>query len=633
LPTFTKAYTALVWLVFLFSGGYQTAYAQSATLTEETIHTAIEYCNTSDTTHTLEQAIDCTYQPQKKLNDWKLTGSTLWIRLNISSSKPQAQLLAIHVAPHFLNDITLYEQTDQVWQRQQAGSGFAFDPERAQLGGYTFKVRHQGAGTQTFYLRVASTGIPFVLVHATPWDLLGLTGINQQLGLGIQLGALLLILSFSLISYVLNRNILMGRFSILMLNLLLCTLAGSGLLAKYIFEQTPTLDDMFFNWMLCLRLACWIWVGQAFLLPYQVPRWYGISCRFFYFLVFISLALVSMSQQALSHLLMAIGITLFSLVQILAIIRTPDIERFYRTILLAGFLCADALIVLTILLAMYPLASETSAVYVARFVDFVNPLVLLSIMTLRNRITLAEFSAVKTTLFQTSLRSEFERKLLHERRVLIDMLTHELKNPLASISLAIGSLSNYFQGGNDNETRRLQNIEQSIRNMDAVIERCSLMNQLDQKELPPCIESTQVTTLIQDLMTHQANSDRFRMSLLRDVNIKTDAYFLKIVLTNLFENAVKYSPANSIIDIALFEKDQEGEPKICITVSNVTGARGHPDPALLYQRFYRNPLALNVVGSGLGLYLVKELCRIIGAQITYLPARTSVNFLVELPKT
>lgn len=163
MPTFTKAYTALVWLVFLFSGGYQTAYAQSATLTEETIHTAIEYCNTSDTTHTLEQAIDCTYQPQKKLNDWKLTGSTLWIRLNISSSKPQAQLLAIHVAPHFLNDITLYEQTDQVWQRQQAGSGFAFDPERAQLGGYTFKVRHQGAGTQTFYLRVASTGIPFVL--------------------------------------------------------------------------------------------------------------------------------------------------------------------------------------------------------------------------------------------------------------------------------------------------------------------------------------------------------------------------------------------------------------------------------------------------------------------------------------
>ena len=539
--------------------------------------------------------------------------------------------LAIHVGPHFLNQIDLYENIGDQWTKQSAGSGLPFNRSQAAIGGYTFKVHPQTTESQTFYIRIKTPGLNLAQINVSEWDVRDLELLNQQLGLGIQIGALSLILIFSLISFLANPNVLVFRFIWLMLNLLLCTLAGSGILAKYFFTQSPWLDNLFFNWMLCLRMACWLWVSQAFLIPYRTPRWYPLSCNLIYLLAAACMALIWFNEQVITPLLMLTVILSMPVVQIVTILKTPNINRSFRICMLGGFICADALILLTLLLAVLPLGVESASIYFARAVDFINPLVLLSIFVVRNKMMQSEFDEVKTNNIQINLRLEFERKLLNERRMLIDMLTHELKNPLASISMAVGSLAQSAGNKNSFEARRIHNIEKSIQSMDIVIERCSLMNQVDQKELHAINEDISGVDFIQSMIKNLPAQSRIKLHLSPEVRIETDTYFLRIILINLIENALKYSPANSPIHIELFKRTVDTGSKICVQVSNEVGAQGTPDFSVVFNRFYRNPLAMNTPGSGLGLYLVKEICIILGGSIRYMPESTTVKFVVELP--
>jgi len=50
-------------------------------------------------------------------------------------------------------------------------------------------------------------------------------------------------------------------------------------------------------------------------------------------------------------------------------------------------------------------------------------------------------------------------------------------------------------------------------------------------------------------------------------------------------------------------------------VSNVKGAAGHPDPAKVFERYYRSPAASGIAGTGLGLWLSQQLAQRLGTKI------------------
>lgn len=620
----------VIYLVLI--GGQDIARAQN-TSARPAFSTVISYCQDHGAKFSIQDAITCNYLPKNELPRKKFADAPTWVRINVSTLNKNAFPLAIRIGPHFLNQIDLYENIDDKWTKQSAGSVLPFDPLRASLGGYTFKVHTQAEDSKNYYLRIHTPGLNLARIDVSEWDLSGLEQLNQQIGMGIQIGALGLILTFSLISYLANPNVLMFRFFWLMLNLLLCTLAGSGILAKYFFAQLPWVDNTFFNSMLCLRMACWLWVSQAFFISYRTPRWYPLSCNLIYLLVLICTILIFFNEQFITPILMLVVMLSMPVIQIVAILQTPHLKRSFRITMLTGFLCADTLILLTLLFAVLPFGTESVSIYFARAVDFINPLVLLSIFAIRNKMMQKEFDEIKTNNIQINLRLEFERKLLNERRMLIDMLTHELKNPLASISMAVGSLALSVANKNVFEARRLQNIEKSIRSMDIVIERCSLMNQVDQKELSAKNESVVGYDFIQSLLKNIPEFSRIKLKLSPAVRFDTDTYFFQIVLTNLIENALKYSPAHSIVQIELFERKDYVNSKVCVEISNEVGAQGVPDFKVIFNRFYRNPLAMNTPGSGLGLYLVKEICTILGGTVKYISEPDTVKFVVELPSS
>jgi K+-sensing histidine kinase KdpD len=115
--------------------------------------------------------------------------------------------------------------------------------------------------------------------------------------------------------------------------------------------------------------------------------------------------------------------------------------------------------------------------------------------------------------------------------------------------------------------------------------------------------------------------------------VTTDPQLLHIVLINLLENACKYARPDSPIVLSLqaaWASDGVTQ-QACFSVSNEPGAAGWPDAGKVFDKYYRSPHARRQAGSGLGLFLVRNLVGVLGGRIAYAPDDRQVKFMFHLP--
>ncbi len=584
--------------------------------------TDIRYCNQANLD--LRQAMQCDFQSEKKNTQSGFSEETRWVRLRVKSPEQAVQAIAIHVGPYFLSDIQLFEKIADRWISQEAGSHLPASNPHAEIGGYSFISQMEKTNENTYYLSIKASSLSNFFVVAEPWPTTN--PYNHKLGIGMQFGALLLVLAFSLLSYWLNPNPLMFRFSVFMLVIVLSLAAGSGLLAHYLLPESPKLNQLAVSLLVCLRLGFWIALARVLLKPYQTPQWYVPSCHATYAAVAISMLLIVMDLTYIAYSLVFSAMLIAPILQMVAIGQCHDIEKPFRRVMLAGFFMHTLLIVVLVVAVRYSLAGSYLPIYLARMTDFVAPLVLLSIILFQQRLKSVELIQVKNALLESDLRSQFEQKQLAERSLLIDMLAHELKNPLTAIGMASSSLSHDLEKLGLSKNRRLDNIKLSIANMDRIIERCVLMNTVDRQEQNFYKVPVDLPALLARCLAHFDQAERLHLNMDAAHSVKTDAYLLEIAINNLIGNALKYSPPNSPVQITVYKQASQ----IKIAIANQIYLELAPDETALFKRFYRHPLAHKVSGSGLGLYLTKGLCQLLDARVSYTKKDHAVEFLIAL---
>jgi signal transduction histidine kinase len=313
---------------------------------------------------------------------------------------------------------------------------------------------------------------------------------------------------------------------------------------------------------------------------------------------------------------------------IFAVNQTEDISKPFKLILNGGFYLTVGLFSLTIVSLMLLIKPNSEMpLYITRLTDFTTPLLMLGIIGYRNRLVHKELDEVKRALNEATIRAEYEKKLLTDRQTLIDMFAHELKNPLTSISLAVDNLADNSEPNASSSRKRIANINRSIKDMDEIIERCNLMNTLDSKSI--ALEKNQVflRKFVRQILVSLEAQDIVVVDITPDIELSTDAKFLRVIFTNLIQNALKYSVPNSKITIMA----RETSPNVSIEFTNELNVSMLPDELLIFTRFYRHPLAHEKRGAGLGLYLTKEMCKLLGGYISYNHENGVVIFSVEIP--
>jgi two-component system, sensor histidine kinase LadS len=210
-----------------------------------------------------------------------------------------------------------------------------------------------------------------------------------------------------------------------------------------------------------------------------------------------------------------------------------------------------------------------------------------------------------------------------ELRRLIDMLSHEMRTPMSVIRMY---LTMERPAPRSRELAR-----QAVFDVDAIIERCLDTDQVEHGSVSVNLQPCRIDETVKAWVANHPEACRLLVSADQPCDIRTDLQLLKVVVFNLIDNALKYSPPDAEVRVMVQWAAQQSRPGVCVLVANPIGLAGSPDPDQVFRKFYRSPSAHGKIGSGLGLYLVRQFTELLGGSIDFKSDAKQVQFVLWLP--
>ncbi len=219
----------------------------------------------------------------------------------------------------------------------------------------------------------------------------------------------------------------------------------------------------------------------------------------------------------------------------------------------------------------------------------------------------------------------------------VDAVTHEFRSPLTSLKLHLDTLKlrsvppekvGEFYSVMADDLDRLQLL------VEQVLEAGRAEHKVRHFHVERLDVARQVEATVSSLRRrHGLANGAIRTQLAPGLEVDADAAGLDIVLNNLVENAVKYSREGQVDVLVVADVSQPGEVAISVRDSGV----GIPKAQLkrVFQRFYRlgNELTRTRTGTGLGLYVVKEILKGMKGSVTAMSPGENLGstFTIKLP--
>lgn len=237
-------------------------------------------------------------------------------------------------------------------------------------------------------------------------------------------------------------------------------------------------------------------------------------------------------------------------------------------------------------------------------------------------------------LIEQRARAAAEEALVARDRFL-SIASHELKTPVATLQLAAESILRTRELGKLDEARLgsgLGRILNATRRLGALVDELLDVARLTSDAIPPDRAPTNVVVLAEEVIARfaDAGEGRVRLDAPAAVIIEADASRLDQVITNLVDNALKYSGAEDPVDLAIVSVPGGVTVSVTDRGIGVDAASG----AHLFEAFGRGDNAAHVQGLGLGLFISHQIVERHGGRIEAAPGPDGIGsvFHVWLPK-
>jgi signal transduction histidine kinase len=200
-----------------------------------------------------------------------------------------------------------------------------------------------------------------------------------------------------------------------------------------------------------------------------------------------------------------------------------------------------------------------------------------------------------------------ERKLHTQQNNFLLSVTHELKSPLASIKLYLQTI---LKRDLDLQKQQyfIKNSLKDIERLDDLVENMLIATKIENKSYTFPKEVFDFSELVEKIAEHQqvhsCSSQVIATELQRNIKLTGDKFALTSVVTNLIENAVKYSPPCAEVLVKLFTHNGNVHFEVAdkgIGISDTEKSR-------IFEKFYRvgSEDTRKTKGTGLGLFIVKQ---------------------------
>lgn len=228
--------------------------------------------------------------------------------------------------------------------------------------------------------------------------------------------------------------------------------------------------------------------------------------------------------------------------------------------------------------------------------DSVRRLLLVSAVTCLGGILLAwlTMSLISSRAIQPMIQN-----VIRQKQFITDA-GHELKTPLTVISANMDALSLTVQ-----KNEWIEDTQKQVSNMRDLVNNLIYLSRMDEEGAHLQREDLNFS----ELVTEQADSFQgmadfmgksFRLSVRKDIRLTGDRDALKRLISQLCENAVKYSPEEDTIELSL---NQEGHTVRLVSENGLTEPLSPDNLKHLFDRFYRPDKSRSRESGGYGIGL------------------------------
>jgi two-component system sensor histidine kinase KdpD len=204
-------------------------------------------------------------------------------------------------------------------------------------------------------------------------------------------------------------------------------------------------------------------------------------------------------------------------------------------------------------------------------------------------------------------RGEAAKESERLRSLMIDSITHELRTPLTAIKAAASTLLLPKRLDAEEQRDLLTVIDEESDRLNQLVTEAVEMAQLDTREVHMTFAPTAVGGLVEQALANCSSlldNREVKVSLPPLPQVMADADFITKVLTNLIENAAKYSAEGSPIRVSAERKDGA----VSVNVADRGIGIDLSEQSLIFERFYRASVpSQQTWGTGMGLAISRAI--------------------------
>ncbi|MEI7615324.1 MAG: HAMP domain-containing sensor histidine kinase [Actinomycetota bacterium] len=205
-------------------------------------------------------------------------------------------------------------------------------------------------------------------------------------------------------------------------------------------------------------------------------------------------------------------------------------------------------------------------------------------------------------------------------------VSHEIKNMLTVIQGYSEGIKSGIYSDREEISDALHKIISKTRDLENLTNSLLLLSKVENNFIEIRRDEVNPTDIVEELIeTYESQLFISQLKIVKNINIdnklrlKSDKYLVRTILSNLINNAIKYSMPNSIIHISLSSENSRGIKQIIFSVTNEGFEISNEEKSRIFKMFYRGDKAefYNIEGYGLGLAISHKIATYLKATLDF----------------